>query len=285
MTLHELSAAEAKHEAERAVRRASPWLDRLGRFGFVAKGVVYTLVGVLAAEAAIGAGGKATDPHGALRYIVQAPMGHLLLGLIAAGLVGYALWRFVQAAFDTDHHGSGARGVVRRVGFAFVGAVYTGLAITAVRLATGAGTGQSGDAAARDWTAWLLARPLGQWLVALAGAVVIGIGIGQVLKASGAKFRRNLNLQAMSRAMGEWITGVGRLGYTARGVVFALIGGFLIVAAIRARPEEARGLGGALDTLAHQPAGPWLLGIVALGFVAYGLFMFVEARYRHVIAG
>ncbi len=285
MALHQRSAVEAKREAERAVRRASPWLDRLGRLGFVAKGVVYTLVGALAGEAAVGAGGETTDPHGALAHIVQAPMGRLLLVLIAVGLAGYAVWRFVQASLDTDRRGSDTRGAAQRVGFAIVGLLYSGLALYAFHLAAGSEAGKSTDAATQDWTAWLLARPMGQWLVGLAGAGVVGIGAGQVAKAFGAKFRRNLNLQEMSGATAEWIINLARAGYTARGAAVVLTGGFLIDAAVRAKPQEARGLGGALATLAHQPSGRWLLGAVAVGLVAYGLFMFVEARYRHVIAG
>ena len=112
---------------------------------------------------------------------------------------------------------------------------------------------------------------------------MIGVGLYQFYQAYTAKFREELKLAEMTANEQLWATRVGRLGYAARGVVFCIIGGFLIVAALRAQPEEVRGLGGALQTLSEQTYGPWLLGIVAVGFVAYGIFMLVQARYRRMV--
>src|SRR5687768_8000821 len=106
----EAVAREAQDHAEAAVRQARPWVTALGRVGYVACGIVYALVGFLAGQAALGSRGDTTDAHGALGSILEAPFGRLLLGLIAAGLVGYALWRFLQAALDTDNEGSDLKG-------------------------------------------------------------------------------------------------------------------------------------------------------------------------------
>jgi Domain of Unknown Function (DUF1206) len=283
MRRQELSADQVKHQAKEAAHEASPWIERLGRLGYIAKGVVYILVGVLAAEAAVGAGGKTTDTRGALQEILQAPFGKFLLLAITVGLVGYALWRFAQAGLDADRKGSDAKGLSIRTSYAMIGAIYAGLALTALRLALGSGDRSSTDAKTQSWTAWLLGKPLGPWLVGLAGLVVIGVGINQFVQAYTAQFRQNLKTGTLGYERAKWVTHVGRLGFTARGVVFGIVGVFLIVAAIRVQPGEARGLGGALETLAQQPFGPWLLGLVSLGLIAYGLFMLILALYRHMI--
>jgi succinate dehydrogenase/fumarate reductase cytochrome b subunit len=273
---------QAKQQAEQAVRQASPWLVWLGRLGYAAKGVVYGLVGVLALLAALGQGGETTDTRGVLQAIVDAPFGRVLLAVVTLGLFGHAVWRFVQAAWDTENKGTDAGGIAARGAYAAIGVVYVGLALAAARLVLGTGgNNQSSDQSAQDWTARLLAQPQGRLLVGLAGLIVIGIGAYQFYRAYKAEFREKLNLHEMSAAEQMWTMRVGRGGFAARGVVFVIIGGFLLLAALRAQSEQARGLAGALDTVAQQ--SPWLLGIVALGLVAYGVFMLVQARYRRMV--
>jgi hypothetical protein len=283
MAQHRMSPEQAKRDVQHAAQEARPWLERFGRFGYAAKGVVYALVGVLAVQEAFGRGGKTTGTEGALQAIARPPFGQFLLGVVAVGLVGYALWRFIQAIMDTENKGTHAKGIVTRGGYVVIGLIYAGLAVSAVRLIMGSGGGGSGEASTQGWTARLLSQPFGQWLVGIVGAVVIGIGLYQFYQAYSAKFREELNSVEMSSSEETWATWIGRFGFAARGVVFGIIGGFLIIAAIQAQPQEARGLGGALQTLVQQLYGPWLLGIVAIGLVAYGLFMFVLARYRRMV--
>jgi hypothetical protein len=271
----------AGRQAHQAAREASPWIEGLSRLGYAAKGIVYVLVGVLAAQAAAGVGGETTDTHGALLHVLEAPFGRLLLAIIALGLAGYALWCFVQAAFDCDGEGSDARGLAARLGQAASGVVYGGLAAWAVGLLVGGGDGGGSDPT-RDRTAWLLAQPFGAWLVGIAGAVVVGVGLFKLWKAWSNDLCERLHLQGLGPNEQTWITRIGRVGYAAQGITLGLIGAFLILAAVQAEPDTARGLGGALATLAEQPAGPWLLGLVAAGLIAYGLFMLVQARYRDV---
>ena len=280
ITRREPSLKAARKQARHAAREASPWIVRLGRFGYVAKGTVYAIVGVLAAQAAGGAGGATTDPRGALRWIIQAPFGQFLLGAVAIGLVGYALWCVVQGVLDTEGEGTDARGVLTRGAFVFTGLVATGLALSAVRLMRGSPGG--GDAT-QDWTAWLLSQPFGQWLVGIAGVVVLGSGLYHIYRAYSANFREALKLGEMSHTEELWTTRTGRLGFAANGIAVGIIGGFLMVAAMQDQSQQARGLGGALETLARQPFGPWLLGVVAVGLIAYGIFMLVEARYRRMV--
>lgn len=278
------SVERASDQAGRAARRVAsqPWVEPLARFGYTAKGIVYALVGILAAQAAFGAGGKTTDSRGALQTILEQPFGQFLLGLVAIGLVGYALWRLVQAMMDTENHGTEAKGIAQRLSYVGTAVIYGGLALTAARLALGSGSSGGGNAS-QDWTARLLAQPFGQWLVGTIGALVIGFGCHQLYKAYTAKFRRKLKLNEMSENEKTWATRMGRFGLAARGIVFGVIGFFLIQAARSSNASEVRGLGGALAALASQPYGPWLLGLVALGLIAYGIYNFVLARYRQMV--
>jgi hypothetical protein len=278
----ERSIDAVKDGAERATREASPWIEGLGRFGYAAKGVVYLVIGVLAVQAALGKGGGTTDQRGALAQIAAAPFGQILLVLLTVGLLGYAVWRFVQAAKDTEGKGSEPKGLLARAGYAGVGVLYLGLAFSALRLLLGSG-GSGGQQQAQDWTARLLGQPMGAWLVGLAGVAVITNGVFQLYRAYSARFREKLRTIEMDPRQVDWVTRVGRAGYAARGVAFGLIGLFLVQAAQHREPGEVRGLDGALAALAEQPSGPELMALVAAGLAAYGIFALIEARYRRMV--
>jgi hypothetical protein len=270
--------------AKRAVRDAEPWLVWLGRFGYIAKGVVYTLIGVLAILAAIGAGGETIGTTGAFQKIGEASFGQPLLITIGVGLLGYALWRFVQAFMDTENKGADLKGIAVRASYFVIGVVHAALALSAFRLIAdaGAASGSDGDST-RGWTVELMSQPYGRWLVGIIGAIVCGRGAFHMYRAFSLKFREKLQLGEMSAREEKWALRLGRMGYGARGFVFTIIGAFLIVAAIREDANQARGLGGALHMLAQQPWGSVLLGAVAVGLAAYGLYLFVEARFRRMV--
>ncbi|XZN89862.1 MAG: DUF1206 domain-containing protein [Microcoleus sp.] len=267
------------------VRRASsqPWFDRLARLGYAAKGLVYFIVGFLAAQAAFGYGGKTTDSRGALTTIVSQPFGKFLLFLVTIGIVGYVLLRIVQTILDPEHAGEqmDAKRIAKRIGYAFSGLAYAGLAVTAVKLIIGSG-GSNGNST-QDWTAWFLSQPFGQWLVGFGGAVIIGIGFSYIYKGFKGKFRHNFKLDRMSSNEQNWAVRLGRLGIAARGIVFSIIGVFLIEAAKQSDASEAKGFGEALASLEQQPFGPWILGLVALGLICYGLYSVIEARYGQIL--
>jgi hypothetical protein len=268
---------------EAAQHNASPWVERLARFGYATKGAVYILVGILALGVATGMGGYTTSPPGAIQIVgSQRPFGQVLLIVVTIGLAGYALWRLIQAIADPDREGHDARGIARRTGHGVAALGYGGLALTAARLVLASG---GGGGSPRDWTAWLLSWPFGQVLVVGVGVGVVGYGLHQLYQAYKAEFREYLKLGQMSNREQTWTMRGGRFGLAARGVVFGIIGMFLIQAALRFNPNEAQGLGGALQELLRQPFGPWVLGVVALGLVAYGALMLALARYRQVAAG
>jgi len=258
-----------------------PWTERLARVGYAAKGVVYIVVGALAVLTALGFGGKAKGTQGAMSSIARQPFGKVLLSIVAFGLIAYALWRWVQAVTDADDKGTKAKGIALRLGYAGSGFIYAGLALSAARIVFGAND-DGKPSAAKSWTASVMEFPFGRWLVVLAGLGVIGYGLYQCYKGYKEKFRKRLKEGEMSERGIKWAARCGRVGFIARGIVFLIVGGFLIEAAIRYDSSQAEGLDGVLQALAEQSFGPWLLGGMALGLVAYGLYMLIEARYRRI---
>ncbi len=254
-------------------------LERVARFGYGARGIVYCIIGGLAVLAAIGQGGRAGDSESALRWVLAGPFGVVLVGLIAAGLLGFAVWRFIESITDADRRGTSLKGVIVRLAHLLSAAIYTGLAVTAASLALG--LGRKGGDAAQDWTAWLLAKPFGLWLVGLIGLGVMGGGVAFLVKAFKGDVTDRLKLDAHHC---RWAKPVGQFGYAARGIAFLIIGGFFIAAAWYQASSEVKGLGGAFAALRAQPYGWVLLAIVAAGHFAFGAFGLIQARFRHIDA-
>ncbi len=270
------TAAQAKRHAQRV---KGDWVEPVARAGYATKGVVYGIVGVLALQTAFGSGGEAEGSKGALGAIATQPFGQILLGLTAIGLLAYALWRFVQAIVDTEDEGTDAKGLFKRIAFVVSGLSYAFLAYWAGSAVLGSGSG--GGTSKEAFTAKVLAQPFGQWLVGLVGLILLGVGVYHFIRAYKASFMKHYKQGEMSGKEKRWAKRIGQFGLSARGVTFCLIGGFVIQAALQRDPSEAGGLSEALSTLARQPYGPWLLGVVALGFVAYGIYCVSRARYRY----
>jgi hypothetical protein len=265
--------------AQQSVRAARPWVERLARLGYAARGAVYVLVGLLAVQTAFGARRHATDTRGALHVVAQQSVA--LLAVLAVGLFGYALWRIVQGVLDAERKGSDPKGLAKRAAMVGSGLIYGGLAVAAARIALGAH--ESGGQGTQAWTAKLMSMPFGRWLVAAIGIGVMIGGLQQIRRGWTAKFHDTLKNDEMDAAERRLALRSGQLGFIARGVVFLLSGGFLVQAARRFDPSEARGLAGALETLAQQPAGPWLLGATAVGLIAFGAYSLLLARYRRIV--
>jgi len=273
------------HRAERTAQHAatSPAVVALARLGYAVKGILYIIIGILAVLLAVGQGGSATDQRGAIGAIAALPFGKFILIVMTIGLFGFGLWSIFQGVLDVDGHGTKAKGILARVGYAAVGVAYIILGYGALRVVSGAGNaGKSTTSSTQDWTALLLKQPFGQALVVIVGLVVLAIALYLYIRAYKAQFQSSLNLGQLRGSSRKVIVSLGRLGYAALGVVFTIIGIFLIVAALQHNANKAVGLDGALQNLIHQPFGPVLLFIVALGLIAYGLYSFAEARYRRI---
>lgn len=279
-----LNTSEAAHKVEQAASDVahSRWVEWLARAGYAAKGTVYVLIGGLAALAAFRSpAGETTDRSGVLQQIAQESYGWVLLGLIALGLAGYALWNVARAVFDVEQRGSDLKGRLTRLAYAVVGISYFLGAVTAVRLLINANQPVNDDQA-QTWTARLLSQPYGVWLVLALAAIVAGFAVSQLYQAISANFDRRLQIAPNDLLDHAWVVRLGRVGYVARGIVFGLIALFLATAALRQQPEEAKGLDAVLAELATHTYGLVALGLVALGLIAYGLFALVQSRYRRL---
>ncbi len=277
------SVDQATQGGRRVAERERWWLVPFGRTGFAANGLVYLAVGVLAMQAALGLGGDTTDPGGALGRLTQAPLGRVLVALLAVGLAGYAAWRLLQAVLDSEHKGTRPQGLAQRAGFGISAVSYASLALSALGMSLERARQPNEDAATQERTAWLLSHPFGTWLVIGVGVVIVGVAVAQIVQAYRGSFEDKMREQELSRGARILVRAAGRAGYVARGLAFGLIGGFLVSAGWHASPDQARGLGGALAALASEPAGAWLLGGVAIGLMGYGLHMLVSARYREMV--
>lgn len=261
----------------------SSWIEGLARAGLVARGVLYVTVAALALQIATGSKGRQADKEGALGSLASQPLGKLLLVAVAVGFAGYAAWRLVEAILDTDGEGSDFSGWTRRAGDLGRGLLYVGFFVTTVRIIVGAnGDDQSKEA---DRTAMVLHAPFGRVVVAVVGLAIIAGGLYNGYRAVSRKYTEKLKTHRMSPAAEKWVVAVATAGLFARLVVYSLIGTFLVRAAVRYDPNEAVGVDGALSRLADRPYGPWLLGLVAVGLFMYGLYSFIEARYRRLMKG
>jgi Domain of Unknown Function (DUF1206) len=243
------------------------WEEPLARAGLVAKGASYAIVGVLALKLALGDGGRATSRQGALQELAGTTFGTVLLILLALGLASYAAWRFIQA-WKGDKP-------TKRLGWAARGFVYAGLTYSAARILVGSGgQQQSQNGKAHKTTAVVLAWPGGVWIVGIAGAVVAAVGLWQLYTGISRRFEEKW------RGYSKWGSRAGVVGHIARFVVFGLIAWFVIKAAVDYNPQDAIGLDGALQKLAHASYGSYLLGLTAAGLLAYAFYCLVDARYR-----
>jgi hypothetical protein len=257
------------------------WIPVLGRVGLVAKGVSYALVGFLALEVALGKGGRATSRQGALATVAGHSWGKVLLITLALGFAAYALWRLAETIWPSGDDGFFKR-TAKRIGTLARAAIYAGLTYSALKIAFGSGAGESQNAKAHHTTAHVLSWPNGKWIVGVAGGALIAAGLYNAYRGLSRKFTKRWDTGSMAPTIRRWSERIGLVGLLARAVVFCLIGAFVIKAAVDYNPRDAIGLDGALQKLANQAYGSWLLGLTAAGLLMYALFCFIEARYREV---
>jgi hypothetical protein len=281
-SLEPASSVEPPKAVARARVAAGGFVDTpafaiLSRAGFVARALVYGIIGLLAFDLAIGHGGKITDQQGALRTVGQHRFGHFLLVLIAIGLGGYALWRFFRAALG--HGREGADSGLARIGALGSAISYALMCAIAVQILLG---GKSSGGGAKQTASGVFSWPAGRWLVGAAGLVFLGVALFQLIRGIRKKFLEDSKTEQMHELALEWLTALGVVGHVARAIVFGLVGIFLVKAARDRRANEAIGLDGALTKLHHAAYGDALLGFAAAGLIAFSVFSLVEARYRRI---
>jgi hypothetical protein len=252
---------------ERVAGPAAPVLDRFTRVGFLAKGLLTMLVGMLALRHALGQGGRLTGQSGAIRTLRDQPFGRAALMTLVVGLSGYALWMFVSASVDPERKGTRFSGIAERVGFFVTGIGYLALAYGALRLLLGEGGSVAG---LDDLAASVLTPVFGRWLVGLTGATVMIAGGLQIRLGITAGFRDRLR-KDLSRVWRVITEVSGRLGYMALGVLSLLVGASLVRVALEYDASEAGGWDEALGLLSKLGEGTWVLGAAAAGLILYGV--------------
>ncbi|WP_406281158.1 DUF1206 domain-containing protein [Embleya sp. NBC_00896] len=280
--------AESGREAAAAGRQAadSKVLVGLAKAGLAARGLLYVIVGVIAVRIAFGDRNQEADRGGAVEEIGEKPFGEAMLWVLVVALIGMCLWRLVEAVFgQATPDGRKATKRLASLGRAFFyGIVVFSLIRTLTSSGGEKGQGQSGSGnqESKDWTAKALDRTGGRYLVGIAGLVLLGIGVGMAVRYAMRKFREKLMTGEMSPGLRRLVELLGVIGGISRGVVFAVAGVFVVVAAVRFDPDEAKGVDETLRSFAGTPVGPALLVVIALGLVVFGGYSFCEARWRKV---
>lgn len=276
------TATDVAHSAKRAAKEVAenPWVVRFLRFGYVARGLVYIVVGVLALRLSMGIRDVAMSQSGALAVIGRQPFGHTLLVAIAVGLASYALWQVIRAVADPNHEGGRSRkGIAKRLGFAASALGYLALTVITFQFIIGP---RPRTATPYGWTAWVLEKPLGAWLVGLIGLAWMAIVVLAIISTWRDFFDRNLDIDRRSRVERRWAKGLGRIGIATRGLVFIIIGVLMVGSALHANSQHLTGIDGALLGLARQPFGRTLLAAAGLGLVAFGTFSMMCARWMRI---
>jgi hypothetical protein len=256
-----------------------PWIKRLVRVGYAAKGVIYLLIGVLALQLALGEGGRVTNASGILRAIVEQPLGHALLLMVGVGILAYAGWEIAQAIFDTRRQGSDTKGWIGRLLGIIKAVVYGTIGWEALRMVLGNNQRSQG---ADDYARTTMSFPLGGIFLGLVGIGVGVYGVMQIRQAWQFKFDDELDQNQLRREGGGWVLSVGRWGIGARGIILAIMGYAIARAGFDRRPSEAGGIAESLWTLLSQPYGHWLLAAVAAGLICFGFFQLLHARYARL---
>ena len=255
----------------------SSWMGGAARIGLVAYGAVYVLLGWVAVQVALGEHSEDASPQGALHELAQQPLGRTMVWIVALGLLLLVAWRVLEAAFGHQEHDGAAR-LRRRLASAGKAVVYGALAVTAARVAAGSGSSSS-NKTSRGMTAKLMDLPGGQWLVFLVGLGVLVYAVVVAWQGWQEKFAEHLQTEGKLGYSGAAYLLLGKVGYLAKGVAFALVGGLLCYAGATHESEKSGGLDQALQQILKQPFGPYLLIAMAIGLACYGLFSLAQARH------
>lgn len=267
------------------LRRVPPLHDLLelaARIGYGARGFVYLSVGGLILLSAVDMVGDAVGTKGALDWLALRPLGRVWVFLIGLGLAAFVMWRVLQSVFDADHVGASGHGLRTRISQGFSGLSYAGLAFAAFSLLVDKPDGdpaREGVVRSQEQAATVLSLPFGNWLLVGIGLMIFGIGAGNIVKAWRADFTEYL---ACSARTCRRLAPLARAGHVARGLAYLPLAVLVILAGLRSSAEDVTSFGSALEAVERQPAGAWILVAAALGFVAFGSFSFVEARFRRI---
>lgn len=253
---------------------ATPWVLRLVRLGYLAKGVIYILVGMLAMRVGFGMrGGRLTEPSGVLVDLVRQPFGLVMLTTVGIGIVAYAAYYIVEAIADLRRKGSSWAGRLDRGLTIFKSVAYGAIGIQALMFAL---LGDRPTGTPEDQARTVLQLPLGSLLLMVLGIGVAIYGVTQVKMVWDGRTDEDIDA-AWARREASWVLPLGRVGVGARAVVLVLMGIGMALAGVRERPSDADGYRDVLNTLAA--INPWLLSVMGAGLLCFGLYQLCHVRY------
>jgi len=256
----------------------SPLLEAMTRLGYGVRGLIYIIIGLLAVQAALGKGGALATPQEAIAAIGKQQSGLILLWVILAGIISYSIWGVIRAVLDPLHKGNELKGMLTRAGFIASALGYAFLAFSTYGYITGNSQTANGSQP-QTFIASIMSMPFGRWAIGILGLTVFAAGLYQVYLGFTAGFDKQFQTYALTSKETKLTTQVGRFGTSARGVVFAVIGGLIGLAAYQANPSQPIGMDAALETLLKQPYGIWLLGVIAVGLMAFGFYSMLSAMW------
>ncbi len=275
----ETTGGSIKSNVKVAAKKAeySPLMEAMTRLGYGVRGLIYMIMGILAFKVVLGKGGSFVTQKGAIAAIASQPAGRFLLWIVLVGLISYALWGVVRALLDPLHKGRDLKGLVTRFGFLVSAFGYSVLVPTTYGYIKG--TSASSGSSIQKFIVQMMAKPFGRGVVGILGLAFIIGGLYQIYQGIKANFDRQFHVYAMTPGQAKTAIGVARFGTVARGVVYGVAGGLVLLAAIQANPNQPADLDAALATLLKLPYGIWILGVIALGLVAFGFYSMLSALW------
>jgi hypothetical protein len=274
------SVASVKSDVKKAGQKAafSPVMEGFERLGYGVRGLIYITMGLLALAVTLGKGGAPVTPQGAISAIGRQPAGMIILWVVLIGLVSYSLWGVIRAIFDPLHKGRDAKGLLNRGGFLISAASYTVLAIYTYGIIAGTGSAQSG-AGTQKPMASIMSTAWGPYVIGILGVAIIGVGLYQVYQGFKSSFDKQFQAYVMTAQEVRIATQLGRFGTAARGFLLALVGVLVCTGALKSNPSQPVGFDAALTSLMRQPYGIFLLAIVAVGLVAFGIYSMLSTMW------
>ncbi len=271
---------DVQKEGKKAAQQAafSPWMEKLMRLGYAVKGFLYVAIGFIAIMGALGKSSTPADQIGAIVALRKLPYASVFLWIVLIGLVSYSLWGVIRAVFDPLHKGNDLKGLLARGGFLLSAITYATFVIPTYHLIQGGASG-AGSQSTVKLVSSVMNMPMGRWIVGLVGLGAVAAGLYQVYMGIKMNFDQFYKPYELSSEQFRAAKQMGRFGTIARGIVFAIVGGFIVLAAYQANPGHAQGFNGAFKYLAHQPYGIYLLGVIALGMIAFGLYSIMMAAW------
>lgn len=278
--MSEADSQMVKATVKKAAKKAeySPLMESLTRLGYGVRGLIYIVMGILAFRLVLGQGGTLASPQEAIATIGRQPAGEIILWVVLIGLISYSLWGFVRAVLEPLHKGHDMKGLLERFGYLASAFGYAILVPPTYRYITGTSTASNGTQY-QKFIASIMAMPLGRWAIGIAGIAVLAAGIYQIYQGIKANFDRQFQIYAMTPQQAKLAINAARFGTAARGFVFAVVGVLIGLAAYQANPNQPIGVDAAMGTLLKLPFGIWILGIVALGLIAFGVYSILSALW------